>query len=68
VSADSGRFIWEEREEMEEKCCLEEARGWIEAQTEVKQAYYGFNFEAETPIQAGQFIWETVEKTQTLPW
>lgn len=62
VSSYSGRFIWEEREETEEECFLEEAREWIEAQTEVKEAYYGFDFEAETPIQTGQFIWETVEK------
>ena len=62
VSTDSGRFIWEDREEMEEECFLEEAREWIETQAEAKKDYYGFDFEAETPIQAGQFIWETVEK------
>ena len=62
VSTYSGRFIWEDREEMEEECFLEEAREWIETRTEVKKDYYGFDFEAETPIQTGQFIWETVEK------
>jgi len=70
LSVQSG-FAWEERdtddEGEEEEGFAAEARDWLQAALDGKKAYYGFDFEAETPIQAGQFVWETVEKKPELP-
>lgn len=41
---------------------LSDARDHLHTELEGKQRLYGFDFEAETPLQSGTFTWEVVEK------